>query len=610
MIHLRVAVVERALCRVNKCAHECVRFCPINRSGAKCVWIDEEVRRAAIDERLCVGCGICVKKCPFSAIHILNLPEKLREELVHRYGLNGFELFRLPIPKQGAVVGVIGSNGVGKSTSLKILSGELKPNLGRAKGVEWDDVIQFFRGSELQTYFHKLSNGALRAVRKPQEIDAIPKYVTGTVREIIERVDESRSLSAVVESLALDNVLEKSVRHLSGGELQKLAVAAAMCRDADVYIFDEPSSYLDVRERLRVARAIRGLAERGKYVVVVEHDLAVLDYMCDYVHILYGEPGAYGIVSMPRGVRTGINAFLRGLLKEENVRFRDYEVRFHVKPPERSVRPEAIVASWSDMHKWLNDFSLHVNAGEIYAGEVVGVVGPNGIGKTTFVRLLVGELTPDEGTIFIKPEAGLSYKPQVVQRESMKGSVRDALTKAGVNLESSILWSELIQPLSLHKLMEQEVSELSGGELQRVAIAAALGREADIYLLDEPMAYLDVEQRYAVARVVRRLTQERGVATIVVEHDLMIQDFLADSIMVFVGEPGVKGEASSPLSLRRGFNELLSRLDVTFRRDPDTLRPRVNKLGSRLDRYLKSIGEYYYTILTEGGEREELPGLT
>ncbi|MEM5825684.1 MAG: ribosome biogenesis/translation initiation ATPase RLI, partial [Thermofilaceae archaeon] len=125
----------------------------------------------------------------------------------------------------------------------------------------------------------------------------------------------------------------------------------------------------------------------------------------------------------------------------------------------------------------------------------------------------------------------------------------------------------------------------------------------DIYLLDEPMAYLDVEQRYAVARVVRRLTQERGVATIVVEHDLMIQDFIADSLMVFRGEPSLKGEASSPLSLRNGFNALLRELGVTFRRDPDTLRPRVNKEDSRLDRYLKSLGEYYYTaILAEESE--------
>ena len=596
---MRIAVVERALCKPDKCNQECVRACPVNRAGSKCVWVDSELKRAVIDERLCIGCGICVRKCPFAAIHIVNLPERLREELVFRYGVNGFELFRLPIPKQGAVVGIIGSNGVGKSTSLKLLSGELKPNLGKPEGADWSEVLRFFRGSELQPYFQKLAEGRLRAVRKPQEIDVIPRYVKGSVADVLRRVDERGLSSEVKEALALSNVWDREVARLSGGELQKLAVAAALVRDADVYLFDEPSSYLDVRERLRVAKAIRRIAESGKYVIVVEHDLAVLDYLCDYVHVLYGEPGAYGIVSLPRSARVGINVFLRGFLKEENVRFRDYEIKFHVKPPERVQKPEAVILKWGSLRKKLNGFELAVEEGEVYSGEVVGVVGPNGIGKTTFVRMLVGELEPDEGYVAAKPGARLSYKPQVIPRGELEGTVREVLAKAGVNVGSSFIQSELLLPLGLHKLLDRPVSELSGGELQRVAIAAALGREADVYLLDEPMAYLDIEQRYAVARVVRNLTQDRGVTTIVVEHDLVAQDFLADSIIVFTGEPGVKGRASSPLSLREGFNALLRELSITFRRDPDTLRPRVNKEGSRLDRYLKSIGEYYYSAAVE-----------
>ena len=599
---MRIAVVERALCKPDKCKQECVRVCPVNRAGSKCVWVDGELKRAVIDERLCIGCGICVRKCPFAAIHVVNLPERLREQLVFRYGVNGFEIFRLPIPKQGAVVGIIGSNGMGKSTSLKLLSGELKPNLGKPEGADWSEIARFFRGSELQPYFQKLAEGRLRAVRKPQEIDAIPKYVKGTVAEALERIDETELRLELKEALALDNVWDRNIAHLSGGELQKLAVAAALVRDAEVFMFDEPSSYLDVRERLRVAKAIRHAAKGGKYVVVVEHDLAVLDYLCDYVHILYGEPGAYGIVSLPRSVRVGINTFLKGFLKEENVRFRDYEIKFHVKPPERVQRPEAVAISWGHLRKWLGGFELTVAEGGVYSGEVVGIVGPNGIGKTTFVRMLAGELEPDEGYVATKLGVKLSYKPQMIVREELEGTVRDVLTKSGVNIGSSFVQSELLLPLGLHKLLDRPVSELSGGELQRVAIAATLGREADIYLLDEPMAYLDVEQRYAVARVVRSLTQDRGVTTLVVEHDLIAQDFLADSVIVFEGEPGVKGSASPPLSLREGFNRLLKGLSVTFRRDPDTLRPRVNKEGSRLDRYLKNVGEHYYSVAVEEEE--------
>ena len=600
---MRIAVVEASLCRPSKCHRECVRFCPINRAGAKCVWIDEEVMKARISEELCVGCGICVRKCPFTAIHVINLPERLGRELVHRYGPNGFELFRLPIPRRGVVVGIIGSNGVGKSTSLRILSGELKPNLGVVEGeVGWREVVRFFRGSELQPYFEKLSSGSLRTVRKPQEIDRIPRYVKGKVGEVLKRVDERGVVDYVREALALESVWGREVKHLSGGELQKLAIGAAVCRDVDVYMFDEPSSYLDVRERMRVARVIRRLAREGRYVVVVEHDLAVLDYVSDIIHVLYGEPGAYGIVSLPRGVRTGINAFLKGFLREENVRFRDYRIEFKLKPPRREEKPELVIAEWSEILKRLDGFELKVSAGEIHAGEVVGIVGPNGIGKTTFIRILVGELEPDEGRVEIRPGLQVSYKPQVISRLELEGTVRSSLSRAGVDVDSSFIRSELLRPLGLYKLLDREVDELSGGELQRLLIALALGRQADMYLLDEPMAYLDVEQRYAVARVVRRLTEERGVSTFVVEHDVVAQDFLADSLMVFRGEPGVRGVATPPLDLRTGFNEFLKELDVTFRRDPETLRPRINKEGSWLDRYLKSIGEYYYTATVEEAE--------
>jgi ATP-binding cassette subfamily E protein 1 len=138
------------------------------------------------------------------------------------------------------------------------------------------------------------------------------------------------------------------------------------------------------------------------------------------------------------------------------------------------------------------------------------------------------------------------------------------------------------------------VAELSGGELQKTAITACLSQKAELYLLDEPSAYLDVEERLNMARAIRRIVEAHNVTAFVVEHDVVAQDFIADRLMVFAGEPGVKGIADKPTRLRDGMNMFLKQMEVTFRRDPLTKRPRVNKDDSRLDKFQKEIGEYYY----------------
>lgn len=133
----------------------------------------------------------------------------------------------------------------------------------------------------------------------------------------------------------LDHLLDRDIRVLSGGELQRFAIAAVAVQVSDVYMFDEPSSYLDVKQRLTAASMIRQILQSGdgdrRYVLVVEHDLAVLDYLSDFICVLYGSPGAYGVVTMPHTVRTGINAFLAGYLTSENLRFRDHSLSFKVR---------------------------------------------------------------------------------------------------------------------------------------------------------------------------------------------------------------------------------------------------------------------------------------
>lgn len=578
-------------CKTKKCDQLCLRFCPMVRSRVEAIKI--EGSKAIISEALCSGCGICVKKCPFDAISIVNLPDELERDCSHRFGENAFKLFRLPTPSPGMVLGLLGQNGIGKTTTLKVLSGEITPNLGNFRDPpKWNEIIEFYRGSTLQDYFRGLSERKLKIAYKPQYVDKIPKAVAGEVSGLLEKIDERKLLNKLADELELKEVWSRDLDVLSGGELQRVAVAATLCREADVYLFDEPSSYLDVRQRLQVAKAIRSLKDWQKVIVVAEHDLAIIDYLSDKICVFYGETGVYGVVSHVHGVRTGINIYLQGFIPDENMRFRKEPVKFHERPPTVVTETGETLLAWSSFEKTFREFKLVTETGAIRRGEIVGILGPNGIGKTTFIKVLAG-LEETDGKAKLG-EFSVSYKPQYIASD-YEGTVQELLI--GVSKESfASSWykSEIMQPLKINSLLDRNVMELSGGELQKVAIAVCLSRKADLLLLDEPSAYLDVEERLNAAKTIRRVTEAHGITAFVVEHDIVVQDFVADRLMVFSGEPGLNGLAKSPTSLREGMNAFLKGMNVTFRRDSVTRRPRVNKEDSQMDVFQKEIGEFYY----------------
>lgn len=590
---VRVAVLDQDKCQPKRCSRTCYRFCPPVRNKIETIRFENDL--PVIVEPLCVGCGICVRKCPFKALSIINLPDELEQECSHRFGPNTFKLFRLPIPSPGVVLGLIGQNGIGKTTVLKILSGELKLNLGKySQPPDWPEIIQHYRGSTLQDYLQKLSQKQLKIVHKPQYVDKLPQAVKGKAGDLLKKVDERNAADRLTEQLQIGNILNRPLDVLSGGELQRVAIAATASRQADVYLFDEPSSYLDVQQRLQAARVIRNLATDQKTVIVAEHDLAILDYLSDQICVFYGTPSVYGIVSHVHAVRTGINIYLDGTIPDENIRFRKTPITFHVKPPSTGWTGAETTLKWETMQKTYTGFSLQIEPGEAGAGEVIGILGPNGIGKTTFVKLLAGIENPDTGTSPMPGESAVGYKPQYISAE-YQGTVGQLLASiAKDEFQSGWYKTEIQQPLNIEPLLERDIAQLSGGELQRVAIAACLSKKAPLYLLDEPSAYLDVEERLAMARTIRRVIETRNATAFVVEHDVVAQDFIADRLMIFTGHPGTQGTANAPTTLRKGMNTFLKNMKITFRRDPATKRPRVNKEGSKLDQHQKKINEYYY----------------
>ncbi|TRY98619.1 hypothetical protein DNTS_005292 [Danionella cerebrum] len=666
----RIAIVNHDKCKPKKCRQECKKSCPVVRMGKLCIEVSPQSKIVWISESLCIGCGICIKKCPFGALSIVNLPSNLEKETTHRYCANSFKLHRLPIPRPGEVLGLVGTNGIGKSTALKILAGKQKPNLGKYDAPpDWQEILAYFRGSELQNYFTKILEDDLKAIVKPQYVDQIPKTVKGNSSEIekcwlnrvcdsprdilrvpasalgprdqelccsgvvepltiisalvnspeleevhiwasaashwllppglgsvgaiLSRKDDTKTEHLVCEQLDLLHLRDRNVEDLSGGELQRFACAVVCIQRADIFMFDEPSSYLDVKQRLRAAITIRSLISPDRYIIVVEHDLSVLDYLSDFICCLYGVPSAYGVVTMPFSVREGINIFLDGYVPTENLRFRETSLVFKVAETAAEEEVKKLCRyQYPNMKKSMGDFSLSITEGEFTDSEIMVMLGENGTGKTTFIRMLAGGLKPDGGGEV--PILNVSYKPQKISPK-FKGSVRALLhDKIRDAYTHPQFVTDVMKPMQIESIIDQDVQNLSGGELQRVALALCLGKPADVYLIDEPSAYLDSEQRLMAARVIKRFILHAKKTAFVVEHDFIMATYLADRVIVFDGVPSKNTKANTPQTLLAGMNKFLAQLEITFRRDPNNFRPRINKLNSIKDVEQKKSGNYFF----------------
>ncbi|KAF0987974.1 hypothetical protein HZS_4625, partial [Henneguya salminicola] len=570
----RIAIVNGERCKPKKCHLECKRNCPVVRQGKLCIEVENSSKIAFISEPLCIGCGICVKKCPLEAIKIVNLPSSLEKDTTHRYGPNSFKLHRLPTPRRGKVLGLVGTNGIGKSTALKILSGKIKLNLGRyVNPPDWQEILTFFRGSELQNYFTKLLEDKLNSIIKPQYVDQIPKIVKGTVQDLLKKKDELGKFDQIIVDYEMTNILDRGIDQLSGGELQRFACAIISVQENDIYMFDEPSSYLDVRQRLKVAENIRKITDDDKYVIVVEHDLSVLDYLSDYICVLYGVPSVYGVVTLPFSVKEGINVFLDGFVPTENLRFRETSLVFKFLETMDSSFKSATAGllSYPALSKKYDHFELEATAGEFGNSEIIVMLGENGTGKTTFIRKLSEYFNPPQESI---TRLTVSYKPQKISPRSEESVKTMLYTKINDSMNNAQFYTDVVKPLQLEQIFDQIVKNLSGGELQRVALALCLGKNADIYLLDEPSAYLDSEQ---------------------LEHDFIMATYLADKVIVFEGTPSIRGVASSPQPMITGVNAFLKQMQITFRRDANNYRPRINKRGSvkTTEKFLQEFFEKY-----------------
>ena len=567
----RIMIVHKDRCNPKGCGgYLCMRVSPSNKMGKEAIVKSSDGKVEVNEEVITDADRIAANKCPFDALSMINLPEKLTNP-IHRYGKNGFVLFKLPIPVFGKVTGIIGKNGIGKTTALKILSGQLKPNMASENEASEKEIIDYFKGSEAQSYFEKLFNGKIQISYKPQQVDLIPKNYNGSVQELLEKIDEKKELEKITKQLDIGKILDHDIKKISGGELQRVAIAATVLKKANVYFFDEPTSYLDIKQRLKVSKFLRELADENTAVLVVEHDLIILDYLADLIHIVYGKETEYGIFSGLKSSKSGINSYLSGMLKEENIQFRSKAINFG-DVQAFTKQQESELTNWNKETVTFDKFKLDTNKGSIKNNEIIGIVGENGIGKTCFVNLIS------------KQKLKISYKPQYL--DSSEELVR-------VVLKDAIKDTNIMKHLELEYLLDKQLDKLSGGELQRVIIAKTLAEDTDLILMDEPSAYLDIEQRLAVSKLIDEHCRITEKAAIIVDHDLLFLDHISDNLLVFEGIPAEEGSVTGPFPLKKGMNIFLEELNISFRRDEETRRPRANKPDSQMDRKQKQAGNLY-----------------
>lgn len=608
----RIAIVDENKCKPEKCKRECIGSCPPQKSGKSVIEIEDigknnltitnKKQIAKIIETNCIGCNLCVKKCPFQAIKIVNLPDELPSEMVHRYSQNGFALYKLPIIKHNVVTGFVGQNGVGKTTLIDILSNSIIPNFGNMNEIiETKNISAKFRGTTLQNYFNKLYKCELTMSIKEQRIKKCIKNEQDLlVSEFINSLH--LNINEWYYKLEINLINEKKIDVLSGGELQRLLCWVTASKEADVYIFDEPTNFLDIRQRLEVSKLIVSLKNINKYVFVIEHDLSILDYIADELYILYGKPSVYGIVSKPLTPLEGINIYLDGYIPIENIRFRDEE--FNLKyiseiSENLTLSNDYCIDYIEDAIKYDN-YELLIPNGSVSKTSLNVILGENGTGKTTFVN-------------WISQSLGLvcSIKPQNIDISIYKNTdntfkiVYDIIYEIiGQKINNPQFQIDVIKQLGINNLLKRRINTLSGGELQRVMIAICLGKDADIYLLDEPSANLDIENRLNVIKTIKKF-MANNKCCFIVEHDIMMTVSLAQeqySSIILISKhyqtvdniECIKKicKITKPLNFNEGINEFMNSLDITMRISTHN-RPRINKYGSRLDKEQKKIGNYY-----------------
>lgn len=442
----------------------------------------------------------------------LNVP---KEPPIH-VNENGFQLYSLPeIPEAGAH-GIAGSDSLGKTTSLLLLAGKIDPSKG------WYAAVTRYGGTRLGEHLKRLEADNTRVSLKPQDIARLRH-----MPDLHKNIEDLEIRGEIASDLGITDVPKiGELEKLDAAELQLVAIAAALSSRADIYLLDEPTNFLDIRQKMRVAALIRKVAAT-KPIIIADHDIAFLDFTCDTIQILYGEAEKWSALTETYPAARALGYIVGGYIPEKK-----FTLASPTRPAKRMPAGE-ILMKINGMRIKRPGFELRMPAGEIRKGGHIAVIGEKGLGRSSLLGAIAGEIKPASGEI--KGTPAISLKPQHLSVRNVKNLMKGVPT-------------ELIKSIGLERLMGRGPYTPSEGERQKLAVMMCLAKEADLYIFDEPSQGLDILSRLAAARLIAEKP-----AALVTDHDIFFLASITEDAWLLSGKPGQRSEVTKrqlPLAIK------------------------------------------------------------
>jgi ABC transport system ATP-binding/permease protein len=477
--------------------------------------------------------------------------------------------------ESGERIGLIGRNGTGKSSLLKILAGLEKPDDGLLQvqqGLRIAYVAQepvFAPGINV---FEAVSEGLaeVRALRERYEAH-VPGEDLDALQTRIEALDGWTWERRVDETLhRLRLAPDASLDSLSGGNRKRVALARALVAQPDVLLLDEPTNHLDLDAIAWLEELLR--AFRGS-VVLITHDRAFLDGVATRIveldrGVLRSYPGNFSAYETLKAQQLAdealANARADKLLAQEEVWIRKGVEARRTRSVARIARLERLREQRALRRDAVGRVRLDVDAGErsgklvaelqhvskayggrpivqgfsatILRGDKIGLIGPNGAGKTTLLKLILGEITPDAGTVRLGTRLQVAYFDQMREALDLERSLADTISPGSEWIEignaRKHVMSYLGDFLFAPERANSPVKSLSGGERNRLLLARLFARPANVMVLDEPTNDLDID----TLELLEELLQDYDGTVFLVSHDRRFLDNVVTSTIAWEGD--------------------------------------------------------------------------